>query len=137
MKNLKFLIIGIYFGALIIKSEALSWFRIQEMFRLQSFHMFGIFGSAVLVGSLTVLLIRRYQLQTFSGKEVIIQKKPLQPTAHIIGGVLFGFGWVLTGLCVAPIFALLGTGYIAAAPIFFGALLGVYVYGQFRKSLPH
>ena len=137
MKNLKFLIIGMYFGVLIIKSEALSWFRIQEMFRLQSFHMYGIFGSAVLVGSITVFLIRKYQLRTFSGQDVILQKKPLQPTAHIIGGVLFGFGWVLTGLCVAPIFALVGTGYIAAAPILMSTLLGVYVYGQFRESLPH
>lgn len=137
MKNLKFLILGIYFGVLIIKSEALSWFRIQEMFRLQSFHMFGIFGSAVLVGGLTVILIKRFQLKTVNGQEVVIQKKPLQPTAHIIGGVLFGFGWVLTGLCVAPVFALLGTGYVAALPIFLGALAGVYVYGRFRESLPH
>ena len=137
MKNLKFLILGTYFGVLIIKSEALSWFRIQEMFRLQSFHMFGIFGSAVLVGGLTVILIKRFQLKTVNGQEVIIQKKPLQPTAHIIGGVLFGFGWVLTGLCVAPVFALLGTGYVAALPIFLGALAGVYIYGRFRESLPH
>ncbi len=137
MKNLKFLLAGMYFGALIVKSEALSWFRIQEMFRLQSFHMFGIFGSAVLVGSLTVLLVKRFQLQTFSGQNIIIQKKPLQPTAHVIGGVLFGFGWVLTGLCVAPIFALMGTGYMAALPILVGALFGVYVYGRFREHLPH
>ena len=99
--------------------------------------MYGIFGSAVLVGSITVFLIRKYQLRTFSGQDVILQRKPLQPTAHIIGGVLFGFGWVLTGLCVAPIFALVGTGYIAAAPILMSTLLGVYVYGQFRESLPH
>ncbi|MBX2876377.1 MAG: YeeE/YedE family protein [Saprospiraceae bacterium] len=137
MKNLKFLILGMYFGVLIVKSEALSWFRIQEMFRLQSFHMFGIFGSAVLVGSLTVFLIKRYQLETLSGQPLAIEKKPLQPTAHVIGGVLFGFGWVLTGLCVAPIFALLGTGYLAAIPILLGALLGVYAYGRFRPILPH
>ena len=137
MNNLKFLLIGVYFGILIIKSEALSWFRIQEMFRLQSFHMFGIFGSAVLVGSITVFLIKRYQLNTLSGAPILLQKKTLQPTAHIIGGVLFGFGWVLTGLCIAPVFALLGTGAIAAIPIFLGAVLGVYLYGRLRHRLPH
>lgn len=126
-----------YFGVLIVKSEALSWFRIQEMFRLQSFHMFGIFGSAVLVGSLTVLFVKRFQPETFSGQTVSLKKKPLFPTAHIIGGVLFGFGWVLTGLCVAPIFALLGTGYLASIPILIGALAGVYVYGNIRARLPH
>ncbi len=131
------MLIGLYFGALIVKSEALSWFRIQEMFRLQSFHMFGIFGSAVLVGGVTVMLTKRYHLPTISGETILIEKKPLQPTAHIIGGVLFGFGWVLTGLCIAPIFALLGVGAVAAIPIFFGALLGVYLYGHLQHKLPH
>lgn len=137
MKNLKFLLIGLYFGVLIVKSEALSWYRIQEMFRLQSFHMFGIFGSAVLIGSVTVFLIKRYRLRTNSGEPILLQKKPLQPTAHIIGGVLFGFGWALTGLCIAPVFALLGTGALAAIPIFLGAVFGVYLYGLFRHRLPH
>lgn len=137
MQTLKFLIVGMYFGVLIVKSEALSWFRIQEMFRLQSFHMFGIFGSAILVGSITVYLIRRYNLKTIGGETVALARKPLKPTAQVIGGVLFGFGWVLTGLCVAPIFALLGTGYLAALPILAGALLGVYTYAWLKPNLPH
>jgi len=137
MKTLKFLLVGMYFGVLIVKSEALSWFRIQEMFRLQSFHMFGIFGSAILVGSLTVYLIRRHSLKTAGGEAITLARKPLKPTAQVIGGVLFGFGWVLTGLCVAPVFALLGTGYVAALPILAGALLGVYTYAWSESYLPH
>lgn len=137
MKNLKFLIAGIFFGVLIIKSEALSWFRIQEMFRFQSVHMFGIFGSAILVGLITVTMIKRYRLKTFSGQSITLKRKPLRVKAQVIGGLMFGFGWVLTGLCVAPIYSLLGTGYFAAFPIFIGALTGVFTYGSLKEKLPH
>ncbi len=137
MQHAKFLLSGFFFGVLIVKSEALTWFRIQEMFRFQSLHMFGIFGSAVLVGTVTVQLIRRYQLKTFDGVPIEITPKPLYWRAQTIGGLLFGFGWVLTGLCVAPIYALLGTGHPAALLIFFGALTGVFTYGVLKKRLPH
>lgn len=137
MQAIKFLLIGTYFGILIVKSEALSWFRIQEMFRLQSFHMFGIFGSAILVGAITVYLIKRFHLKSFAGEDILLERKPLLPTAQVIGGVLFGFGWVLTGLCVAPVFAFLGTGYLAAIPILLGTLVGVYTYGWLKPNLPH
>ena len=137
MQAIKFLLIGTYFGILIVKSEALSWFRIQEMFRLQSFHMFGIFGSAILVGTITVYLIKRFHLKSFAGEDILLERKPLLPTAQVIGGVLFGFGWVLTGLCVAPVFAFLGTGYLAAIPILLGTLVGVYTYGWLKPDLPH
>ncbi|MCB0631180.1 MAG: DUF6691 family protein [Saprospiraceae bacterium] len=137
MKTIKFLLAGMFFGMLIVKSEALSWFRIQEMFRFQSIHMFGIFGSAILVGLITVILVKKYHLKTFSGQPITLEKKPLQVKAQIIGGLLFGFGWVLTGLCVAPIYALMGLGYFAAFPIFIGTLAGVYAYGSIRSKLPH
>ena len=137
MKNLKFTLIGFFFGFLIIKSEALSWFRIQEMFRFQAIHMFGIFGTAIIVGTLTVFLIKKYHLKTFDGTPIILKRKRLQVKAQIIGGLLFGFGWVLTGLCIAPVFSLLGTGSFAALLIFIGALSGVLMYGIFKKHLPH
>ena len=137
MNQFKFLVTGIFFGLLIVKSEALSWFRIQEMFRFQSIHMFGIFGTAILVGALTVIAIRKFHLKTLSGEAIKLEKKPLLVKAQVLGGLLFGFGWVLTGLCVAPIYALLGTGYLAALPILAGALAGVYVYGLSKDKLPH
>lgn len=137
MNQLKFLITGIFFGFLIVKSEALSWFRIQEMFRFQDIHMFGIFGSAILVGLITVTLIKKYQLKTFSGESITLGRKPLHVKAQIFGGLMFGFGWVLTGLCVGPIYVLMGTAYFAAFPIFIGALAGVFIYGAVKDKLPH
>ena len=137
MKQTKFLLAGMFFGLLIIKSEALSWFRIQEMFRFQSIHMFGIFGTAILVGALTVFFIKTLQLKTVQGEPIVLKRKALQPKAQIFGGLLFGFGWVLTGLCVAPIYALLGTGYAASLLILFGALAGVYAYAWSKNKLPH
>jgi len=137
MQQLKFIIAGIFFGFLIVKSEALSWFRIQEMFRFQAIHMFGIFAMAILVGAITVFLIKKYQLKTWSGQAITLKQKPLQIKANILGGLLFGFGWVLTGLCVAPIYALLGTGSMAAVLVLIGALMGVFTYGALRKWLPH
>ena len=137
MKWMKYILIGFFFGVLIVKSEALSWFRIQEMFRFQSFHMFGIFGSAIAVGAVTVWLIRKYKLKTMEGEAIELGKKPLQPRAQLLGGIMFGFGWVLTGCCIAPIFALAGTGYQAPIFILGGALLGVWTYGLVREKLPH
>lgn len=137
MNQLKFLIAGMFFGFLIIKSEALSWFRIQEMFRFQSFHMFGIFGTAIMVGALTVFLIKKYQLKTWSGESIQLEKKPLRIKAHIFGGLLFGIGWVLTGLCVAPIYAYMGTGAVASLLVFAGAVSGVFAYGALKNQLPH
>lgn len=137
MKQLKFLIAGSFFGIMIVKSEALSWFRIQEMFRFQSIHMFGIFGTAVLVGAITVLLIKKYQFKTIDGQSILIEPKPLQWKGNLIGGILFGIGWAITGLCVAPVFALLSTGYLAAGLIFIGTLAGVFSYAIVRDRLPH
>ena len=134
---MKFLITGIFFGFLIVKSEALSWFRIQEMFRFQAIHMFGIFAMAILVGVTTVYLIKKYHLTTWEGEPIKLAQKPLRIKAQLIGGLLFGFGWVLTGLCIAPIYALLGTGSLAALLILLSALFGVFTYGTLRDKLPH
>jgi uncharacterized membrane protein YedE/YeeE len=137
MNKIKFVIAGIFFGFLIVKSEALTWFRIQEMFRFQSFHMFGIFAMAILVGGVTVFGIKRYHLKTVSGETILLKKKPLHVKAQIFGGLLFGFGWVLTGLCIAPIYALLGTGHVAGFLVLLGALVGVFTYGFLKNKLPH
>ncbi len=137
MKHIKFILIGVFFGLLIVKSEALSWYRIQEMFRLQSIHMFGIFGSTIAVGALTVFLIRRYQLKTINGDTISLKKAPSKTRANVLGGLLFGFGWVLSGCCIAPIFALMGAGQAAAFFIFPGSLAGVWTYGLLKNKLPH
>ena len=134
MKWIKYISIGFFFGVLIVKSEVLSWFCIQEMFRFQSFH---IFGSAISVGAITVWLIRKFKLKTMEGEAIKLQKKPLQPGAQLLGGTTFGFGWVLTSRCIAPIFALAGTGYLAPFLILGGALLGGWIYGLVREKLSH
>lgn len=137
MKLLKYLFFGFLFGVVLVKSEAMSWFRIQEMFRFQSFHMFGIFGSAVLVGGITVFLVRKYNLRTVNKEEIVIKPKAFHKIGNVLGGISFGLGWALTGCCVAPLFVLVGYGYPAAAVFLVSALLGVFVYGWIRHQLPH
>ena len=137
MKYIKFLLFGFIFGIAIAKSEAMTWYRIQEMFRFQSFHMYGIFASAIAVGSLTVFLIKKYNLKTSSDEEIILKTKPLNKKGNIIGGIIFGFGWTLTGCCVAPMYVLAGYGSIAGLIILVSAFIGVWVYGELREKLPH
>src|ERR1043165_444857 len=102
--NFKYLFIGILFGIILVKSEVISWFRIQEMFRLQSFHMFGVLGSAVITGIISVWLIKKLKIKTISGDPIVIAKKPFNKGV-IYGGLLFGFGWAMTGACPGPLFA--------------------------------
>src|SRR5688572_15259150 len=109
MKNLKFLLLGTSFGFILIKAEVISWFRIQEMFRFQSFHMYGVMCSAMAVGILSIFLIKKYQVKTFSGEEIIIAPKEFSK-GNIYGGLMFGLGWAMTGACPGPMFALLGSG---------------------------
>lgn len=137
MKLLKYLFLGFLFGVVLVKSEAMSWFRIQEMFRFQSFHMFGIFGSAVLVGGISVFLVRKFKLKTVSREEIVIKPKAFNKVGNVLGGISFGLGWALTGCCVAPLFVLIGYGYPAAAIFLISALVGVFVYGLIRDKLPH
>jgi len=136
-KNLKFLVVGIYFGIVLIKGQVISWYRIQEMFHFQSFFMFGVLGSAIFVGLTSVLLMKRLKLRSFGGKELDLRPKPFNKVANISGGLIFGFGWALTGACPGPLYALLGAGYPAVLVAVAGALLGTLAYGNLRPRLPH
>jgi hypothetical protein len=136
MKNLKYVIPGLLFGIILVKSQVLSWFRIQEMFRLQSFHMYGIIGSAIAVGMVSILLIKRFHIKTIQGETVIIPEKKFH-WGNVHGGLIFGFGWALTGACPGPIFAQIGSGYLVTIVTLLSALAGTWVYGRFREKLPH
>jgi uncharacterized membrane protein YedE/YeeE len=133
--NLKYLAFGMLFGIILIKSEVISWFRIQEMFRLQSFHMFGVIGSAVVVGAISVFLIKKFKIKTIHGEEIILPEKSFNK-GQIIGGLMFGFGWAMTGACPGPLFAQLGYGATATLITIFMAILGTWVYGLIREKLP-
>ncbi len=134
--NIKYLVMGTVFGILLVKGEMLSWFRIQEMFRLQSFHMYGIIGSAVLVGIISVFLIKKFKIKSIYGEEIVIPKKTFNK-GQIYGGLLFGFGWALTGGCPGPIFAQIGYGATAVLITLASAIFGTWLYGKFRENLPH
>ena len=136
MKFIKFLILGIVFGIVMAKSEAISWFRIQEMFRLQSFHMFGVIGSAVMVGIISVWLIRKFNIKTIYGEPIELVNRKLNK-GNIIGGLLFGSGWALTGACPGPLFAQIGTGATATIITLLSAIAGTWCYGVWRDKLPH
>lgn len=137
MKNIKYLLIGIYFGIVLVKSEVLSWFRIQEMFHFQSIHMYGIIGSAVIVGLLSVLLVKGFKLKSFSGEVLNLKGKPYNRVGNIAGGLIFGFGWALTGACPGPLYAILGSGYWVVLIALLSAFAGVITYGYLKPRLPH
>jgi uncharacterized membrane protein YedE/YeeE len=134
--NLKYLLVGVIFGIVFVKAEIVSWFRIQEMFRLDSFHMYGVIGSAVVVGLLSVWLIKKFNIKTLSGEPVSIPDKAFDK-GQIYGGLLFGVGWAITGACPGPLFAQIGAGYLAVAVTLLSAIAGTWVYGLFRSRLPH
>lgn len=136
MKNLRYLILGILFGIILTKAEVISWFRIQEMFRFQSFHMYGIIGSAVVVGATLVFLIKRLGLRTVDGGPISLPKKEMNKGV-VIGGITFGLGWALTGACPGPLYALIGSGYTVMLAGLISAILGTWVYGALQKRLPH
>lgn len=134
--KIKYLIAGIFFGIVLVKAEVISWFRIQEMFRLQSFHMYGIIGSAVVVGALSVFLIKKFRIKTIYGEEIIFHPKKFNK-GQIFGGLLFGLGWAITGACPGPLFAQIGTGATVVVVTLFSAIVGTWVYGWLREKLPH
>jgi uncharacterized membrane protein YedE/YeeE len=136
MKNIKFLVAGIFFGVILIKSEVVSWFRIQEMFRLQAFHMYGIIGSAIFVGMISVLLIKRFNIKTIHGEPIQIRKKEFT-WGNIYGGLIFGLGWAITGACPGPLYAEIGSGYLVISVTLISAIIGTWVYGLLREKLPH
>lgn len=134
--NIKYLIVGILFGIVFVKSEVVSWFRIQEMFRFQSFHMYGVIGSAVIVGALSVWLIKRYKIKTISGDLITFSTKKFNK-GQIYGGLIFGLGWGITGACPGPLFAQIGMGAFVVIVVLLSAIAGTWVYGKYRDSLPH
>jgi uncharacterized membrane protein YedE/YeeE len=135
MKNLKFLFLGALFGIILIKSEVISWFRIQEMFRLQAFHMYGIIGSAIVVGMISILIIKRFNIKTINGEEIVIPKKEFH-WGNVYGGLIFGLGWAITGACPGPLYALLGSGFYVISITLISALVGTWVYALLRHKLP-
>jgi uncharacterized membrane protein YedE/YeeE len=134
--NLKYLAVGIVFGIFLLKAEVISWFRIQEMFRLQSFHMYGVIGSAVVVGAISVWVIKKFRIKTIYGEGIEFHPKPFNK-GQIYGGLIFGLGWAITGACPGPIFALIGSGATVIVVTLGSAILGTWTYGFFRDRLPH
>lgn len=134
--NLKYLVVGMLFGTVLVKAQIISWFRIQEMFQLTSFHMYGVIGTAVTVGMISVWVIKKFNIKTWSGEKVHFENKTFSK-GQIFGGLLFGIGWAITGACPGPLFAQIGSGFYAVGVTFLSALAGTWVYGYFREKLPH
>lgn len=136
MKNIKFLALGVLFGIILTKSEAISWYRIYEMFKFQSFHMYGIIGSAIIISIGITQLFKRGILKDYLGNTVTIKNKPKGIVRPLFGGILFGLGWALAGLCPGPIFVLLGSGAVSIIVVLIGSLLGAYLKGVLNDKLP-
>jgi uncharacterized membrane protein YedE/YeeE len=137
MKFLKYLLIGILFGIVMTKSEAISWYRIQEMFRFHSFHMYGIIGSALAFGVLMVTFIKRYQFRSSTGNPISFNPKSQTVARYLLGGIVFGLGWALTGACPGPLYTLIGNGFSVFVVVLASALVGTLAYGAMRHILPH
>ncbi len=137
MKFLRYLFIGILFGVVMTKSEAISWYRIQEMFRFQSFHMYGIIGSALACGVLITQWIKRYKINNAQGSQIVINDKTKGWMRYFFGGTLFGLGWALTGACPGPLYVLVGNGFSIFLLVIASAIVGTFVYGLLRDYLPH
>lgn len=136
MKNIRFLIAGILFGIILTKAEVISWYRIYEMFRFESFHMYGVIGSAVMLGIVAIQLIKRFKLKDFSGNLIVIEEKRKVFWPPLLGGTLFGLGWAFTGACPGPIYILIGNGFLVFIVVFVAAVAGTFVYGLVRDKLP-
>jgi uncharacterized membrane protein YedE/YeeE len=136
MKNFKYLFIGFIFGIILIKAEVISWFRIQEMFRFQAFQMYGIIGSAIVVGMISILIIKKFNIRTFSGDKIEIAPKQFSK-GNVIGGLMFGLGWAMTGACPGPLYAMIGSGLMIIIVVLLSAVFGTYMYGVLKDKLPH
>lgn len=134
--NLKYLALGIVFGVVFVKAEIISWFRIQEMFRFQNFHMYGVIGTAVIVAGISVWLIKKFKTKTIYGENITFHPKKFNK-GQIFGGVIFGLGWAMTGACPGPLFAQIGMGTLVVGVVLLSAIAGTWVYGYFRDKLPH
>lgn len=137
MRSSKYILIGILFGMTLFKAEAVSWFRIYEMFHFQSFHMYGIIFSSIAMGILIIQWIKRTHMKSTEGLEIVIPDKDKHAPRYIIGGTIFGLGWALAGVCPGPMFIVLGSGYTVLVIFLLSAITGTFVYGLLRKYLPH
>lgn len=137
MKKFKFYLVGVLFGIIMTKSEVISWYRIYEMFKFESFHMYGVIGSAVMLGAFIVFIMKRTGMKTLKGTEPNLPPKEKAFTRYIVGGTLFGLGWALTGACPGPMFVLAGHGIWPFLVVIASAMLGTFTYGALRKYLPH
>lgn len=137
MRYITYLVIGIFFGIIMYKSEAASWFRIYEMFQFGSFHMYGIIGSALVIGVIGVQVIKRNNIKPLDGSEMSLKPKNKSVARYLLGGILFGLGWALAGACPGPMYVLAGSGYISILIVIFGAVAGTFLYGLLRDKLPH
>lgn len=137
MKNIVYLLIGTFFGIVMYKSEAASWFRIYEMFQFKSIHMYGLMGSALAVGIIIVQYIKRNKVKDVNGNRIVIADKDKSIPRYLIGGILFGLGWALAGACPGPMFVMTGAGYFPILVVILGAVLGTWLYGLIKNKLPH
>ncbi|MEX1192189.1 MAG: DUF6691 family protein [Brumimicrobium sp.] len=137
LKFIKFLVVGVLFGIVMAKSEAISWYRIQEMFRFQAFHMYGIIGVAIGLGVIGVALIKKFKLRDVEGNQIQFFPKNKSVARYLIGGIIFGLGWALSGACPGPMVVNIGYGFITFGVVFLFAILGTYLYGLIRHLLPH
>lgn len=136
-KYIKFFGLGILFGIVLTKAEVISWFRIYEMFKFQSFHMYSVIGSAVLIGIVLIQLIKRLKIKSFSGHEIMIVPKERGYKRYLYGGIIFGLGWALTGACPGPMFILVGNGFLMMLAVIVSAAAGTFTYGLLKNKLPH
>jgi uncharacterized membrane protein YedE/YeeE len=137
MKYLKFLLVGIFFGIVLVKSEAVSWYRIYEMFRFQSFHMYGIIFTAIITGALFLQISKKRKIKNLLGLDIFVPQKENGLIRYIVGGIIFGLGWALVGACPGPMYILVGTGVYSIIIVILAALVGTLIYGALKKKLPH
>ena len=136
MKNIRYLVAGTFFGIVLVKAQVISWFRIQEMFQLTSFHMYGVIGTAVVTGIISLQLIKRFKIKTIQGDPISVAPKTFNK-GQIFGGLLFGVGWAITGACPGPLFAQIGAGFTVVGVTLLSAIAGTWIYGALKPKLPH